>query len=567
MLPTRQHAASVVGHLHRQTTVSIVPEGGFGLGVRRLLQPTFAFAAPLLPQGLPGSASPRKYGRQEQRVSRPTAGQEPPPERAGAESDRRDAPRIKPYNRLLYAELCRPADAVIALLVFGTVFVLDNADAMPGGVNDFLLLRLSLGNLLTLVVFGYVWQLLFFLFGLYDSSEPRSLRTDAPSVAAACTLGALVGLIPVAWSESGAYNPHVVLIAWPLTVLATLGVRAVIRQLSQRALSQEVQRVVIVGTGPLATRLYDRVQNDPTSSYEVLGFVDTNEGQLPPAIQNRLLGSLDQLEPILMQTVVDEVLIALPIKSRYTQIQRALEECERAGVQSRYSPELFNSRVARLRLETPDGQPAIAMKVVNDGYGLVVKRAIDIVGATLGLIILSPLFAVIAIAIKVTSEGPVFFGQERYGWRKRRFTMHKFRTMVSGAEALQESLEDRNEAVGPVFKIADDPRVTPLGRFLRKSSLDELPQLWNVLRGEMSLVGPRPLPLRDVNKFEAAWLMRRFSVAPGITGLWQVSGRSDLPFHDWVRLDLEYIDRWSLALDLGILARTLPAVLRGTGAR
>jgi lipopolysaccharide/colanic/teichoic acid biosynthesis glycosyltransferase len=139
--------------------------------------------------------------------------------------------------------------------------------------------------------------------------------------------------------------------------------------------------------------------------------------------------------------------------------------------------------------------------------------------------------------------------------------------MVTDAEALQATLESRNEAQGPVFKLSDDPRVTPLGRILRKTSLDELPQLWNILRGEMSLIGPRPLPLRDVNRFSDAWLMRRFSVLPGLTGLWQVSGRSNLPFGEWMQLDLQYIDGWSLSLDLDILLRTIPAVLRGTGAK
>ena len=268
-----------------------------------------------------------------------------------------------------------------------------------------------------------------------------------------------------------------------------------------------------------------------------------------------------------MRTVVDEVVIALPIKSHYSEIQRTIEECERAGVQSRYSPDLFPARLARPRFETPDGQPAVAMKVVSDDYRLVVKRAIDIMGAVVGLVLLAPLFAIIAIAVKATSRGPMFFSQERYGWRKRRFKMHKFRTMVLDAEALQAELEARNEAVGPVFKIKNDPHMTPIGGFLRKSSLDELPQLWNVLRGEMSLVGPRPLPIRDVHKFEDSWLMRRFSVVPGMTGLWQVSGRSELTFEDWVQLDLRYIDHWSLRLDLSLLLRTFPAVLQARGAK
>jgi len=521
--------------------VSTIPSRGNSLAERTYLDPSYAPAAPDPPVELPRTG--------------------------GSSAAPRAEPRVLPYNRKLFVELCRPADAAVALFVFGSIYVVANADAMPNGLNEFLLLRLSLGNLLTLGLFAFAWQLLFLLFGLYESVEPRTLRTEAPSVAAACTLGALVSLLPVSWSESGAYSLRVVLIAWPLTLIATLYVRFWLRVVAERVQTSRATRVVIVGSGPLAVRLYDRMLGDPTLAYEVLGFVDTNVDIRPPEIRERLLGSLEQLESILMRTVVDEVVIALPIKSHYAEIQHTIEECERAGVQSRYSPDLFPSRLARPRLETPDGEPAIAMKVVSDDYRLVVKRAIDIMGAAFGLVLLSPVFAIIAIAVKATSRGPVFFGQERYGWRKRRFRMHKFRTMVSDAEALQAGLEARNEAVGPVFKIANDPRVTPIGAFLRKSSLDELPQLWNVLRGEMSLVGPRPLPIRDVHKFEDSWLMRRFSVVPGMTGLWQVSGRSELTFQDWVQLDLRYIDQWSLRLDFTLLLRTLPAVLLAKGAK
>jgi lipopolysaccharide/colanic/teichoic acid biosynthesis glycosyltransferase len=182
------------------------------------------------------------------------------------------------------------------------------------------------------------------------------------------------------------------------------------------------------------------------------------------------------------------------------------------------------------------------------------------------LILLSPVLLVAAVAIKLSSPGPVIFTQERYGLNRRRFRMYKLRTMVADAEALQAGLEDQNEASGPVFKIRADPRITPVGRILRRTSLDEVPQLLNVLRGEMSLVGPRPLPARDVDRFTEAALMRRFSIRPGVTCLWQICGRSDLTFDDWIRLDLKYIDEWSFGLDLQILVQTVPAVLRGTGA-
>jgi exopolysaccharide biosynthesis polyprenyl glycosylphosphotransferase len=204
--------------------------------------------------------------------------------------------------------------------------------------------------------------------------------------------------------------------------------------------------------------------------------------------------------------------------------------------------------------------------VAPDGYRLVVKRAIDIIGAIAGLVLFAPLMLIAAVAIKLTSPGPIVYPQNRCGLGRRPFRMYKFRSMYADAEKLQASLEVRNEASGPVFKIRNDPRITPLGRLLRKSSLDELPQLFNVLRGDMSLVGPRPLPWRDVERIIRPSDMRRFSMRPGLTCLWQVQGRNNIDFDRWVELDLEYIDNWSLASDGRILIKTIPAVLSGNGA-
>jgi exopolysaccharide biosynthesis polyprenyl glycosylphosphotransferase len=264
--------------------------------------------------------------------------------------------------------------------------------------------------------------------------------------------------------------------------------------------------------------------------------------------------------------VVDEVFIALPIKSCYNDIQTAIRVCEEVGVESKYLSDVFQVSLARPRYEQTQQFPMVTMKVVQDDYRLIVKRAIDIVGSLCGLIVLLPILVAAALAIKLTSQGPIFFTQERFGLNKRRFRMIKFRSMVTDAEALQASLEQMNEARGPVFKIKNDPRVTPVGRFIRKTSVDELPQLLNVLRGDMSLVGPRPLPKRDVALFSEAALMRRFSVKPGITGLWQISGRSNVGFDRWAELDLKYIDGWSLSSDLKILIKTIPAVLKCNGA-
>lgn len=194
------------------------------------------------------------------------------------------------------------------------------------------------------------------------------------------------------------------------------------------------------------------------------------------------------------------------------------------------------------------------------------KRTFDIIISICAVIALSPLFLILAIMVKATSRGPVFFTQERYGYHRHRFRIWKFRSMVVNAPQLIQQLETQNEADGPIFKIENDPRITPLGKYLRKLSLDELPQLFNVLMGDMSLVGPRPMTVRDVSLFSDAQLMRRFTVKPGITGLWQVSGRSSLSFEKWMMLDFRYIDEWSFGLDLKILARTVPVVLKRTGA-
>jgi exopolysaccharide biosynthesis polyprenyl glycosylphosphotransferase len=297
----------------------------------------------------------------------------------------------------------------------------------------------------------------------------------------------------------------------------------------------------------------------------VVGFVDTPASPAAGPIQRRLLGDLGQLESLLMHRAIDEVLIALPMKSCYSEIQEAIRVCQRVGVRSRYLADIFEY-TGNGHANASDSPTVIDIPIAADDYRLLIKRMIDVLGATAGLILLSPLLLAVAIAIKVTSRGPVLFAGERYGYNRRRFRMYKFRSMVHNAEELQHLYEDRNEVEGPIFKIREDPRITPLGRILRRTSIDELPQLYNVLIGDMSLVGPRPMATRDVQQFTEAALMRRFSVRPGITCLWQVSGRSNLGFDDWIALDLRYIDQWSLVLDLLILVRTVPAVLKGTGA-
>jgi exopolysaccharide biosynthesis polyprenyl glycosylphosphotransferase len=233
----------------------------------------------------------------------------------------------------------------------------------------------------------------------------------------------------------------------------------------------------------------------------------------------------------------------------------------------RFHADILSLKTARWRAETIDGDHYISTYTENaEGWAQVIKLALDVVAAALLLLLLLPLLLCVAVAVKLSSPGPVFFLQDRIGVNKRLFKIWKFRTMVADAEKLRIELVKQNEMGGPAFKIKNDPRITPLGKWLRRTSIDELPQLLNVLKGDMSLVGPRPLPVRDYEGFNKDWQRRRFSVKPGITCLWQVNGRSAISFDQWMLLDLQYLDEWSLWLDFKILAKTLPAVLKGAGA-
>jgi exopolysaccharide biosynthesis polyprenyl glycosylphosphotransferase len=276
---------------------------------------------------------------------------------------------------------------------------------------------------------------------------------------------------------------------------------------------------------------------------------------------------VDQLNSVIAHQAVDEVLVALPIDRYRPLVETIVRHCEEQGIVVRVRTEMFNLQVARSYVDNLEGVPVLTIQSgPADSWQLVMKRLIDVAGSAALLLALAPLFAVVTLLIRLDSPGPVFFAQERVGLNKRRFRMLKFRTMVPEADTQQHMLEHLNEAEGPVFKIKNDPRITRIGKFLRRFSIDELPQLVNVLKGDMSLVGPRPLPVRDVDRIDVQWHKRRFSIKPGITCLWQVNGRSNIGFNEWVRMDLDYIDKWSLGLDLVILMKTIPVVFRGPGA-
>jgi len=457
-------------------------------------------------------------------------------------------------------------DSLAAVTGIGVVWVGLNLASLHGGVDSFLSARITIKNVLLLIGVATAWPFVFHLFGLYEARLTRYFGAEARRLIAATTASSGLALVFPLTSSTGTVTvwqlPYFWLAQLTLVLLVGAGRRVV-----DHARHRHLRRALIVGSGHLARRAYSDLHGDRSYRYEVVGFVDDPSGGLAENHHShQMIATLPGLEQILMREVIDEVVIALPVKSCYQQIQDVINICERAGVKAKYGADMFESAVAFPRYDAQGDRAFVAMHVAPDGYRVVVKRVIDIIGAATGLILVAPLLLIVAAAIKLTSRGPIIYPQDRCGLTRRAFRMYKFRSMYADADKLQASLEDRNEAIGPVFKIRNDPRVTPLGRLLRKSSIDELPQLWNVLRGDMSLVGPRPLPWRDVQRITRPSDMRRFSMRPGITCLWQVQGRSNIGFERWVELDLEYIDSWSLALDARILARTIPAVLSGDGA-
>lgn len=411
------------------------------------------------------------------------------------------------------------------------------------------------------------WHVVLLARGMYASHRLEDGGRELLDIAGCvCIMVACTAVIAVFFAE-GFATPRFLTTLWAvllaLTTLERSLLRGFLRRLHTRG--RNIRNVLIVGAGDRALRLARTLRTRTDLGYRLVGCVD----DLRPLSESAIpwLGSLADLSKVLSQNIVDEVFIALPMRSGYEQIQEAVLRCEEQGALVTMPTDFFAARLARTRLGHISDQPVLYLSAVPENdWRIGVKRLIDFVGPLVLCIVLAPVLLAVAIAVRCTSKGPVIFKQTRVGLNKRPFTLYKFRTMVEDAEVRQAALEDQNEASGPVFKIRNDPRITSIGGFLRKTSLDELPQLFNVLKGDMSLVGPRPLPNRDVDGFREDWQRRRFSVLPGITCLWQLSGRSNISFEQWMEMDLQYIDQWSLLLDLGILLKTTRAVIKREGA-
>jgi exopolysaccharide biosynthesis polyprenyl glycosylphosphotransferase len=348
-------------------------------------------------------------------------------------------------------------------------------------------------------------------------------------------------------------------ILWPVVVLLRL---FVFRPLSVK--ERPADEVLILGVGPMGRLTGEELT--ARHRRKIVGYVKL-PGETPAEdLKAPVLGSVEELERIFCTVAVDAVYISGKITKHAPQMQAAIKLCERFGIP--FALPAYPFRLDRAR--------PTATSAVKDGYlhfvtfapkphQMATKRLLDITMSGLGLLVLSPLLVAVALAIKLTSRGPVFFRQQRIGMHGKPFGMLKFRSMVVNAEALKDSLASANEMSGPVFKMKNDPRVTRVGRFIRRYSIDELPQLFNVLRGEMSLVGPRPPVPKEVAKY-ASWQRRRLSVRPGLTCFWQVSGRNEISFEEWMYMDMKYIDNWSLKDDIMLILRTVPAVVSGHGA-
>jgi len=414
------------------------------------------------------------------------------------------------------------------------------------------------------IVGALTWVLVAHRLGIYASQRRRPI-VEMVSLLGAAALASTLAVSFTAFLTAAPVArrlPLVFGLSQGLTLmLLRLPVLAGLRALRRKG--KNYRDVLIVGTGARALRVRNSIRAHPEWGLRIAGFVDEQDYPVEPSLASERIQKLHEVPDLMRERVIDEVILACPL-SMLAGLGPLVQVCAEAGVPVTLLSDLFDGlptpRVGRL-----GSLSALSYAPVHHGrFEVAIKRLVDVVGASVALVGAAPILAGAAVLIRATSPGPVLFRQQRCGLNGRRFEFLKLRSMQADAHERRADLLEMNEMDGPVFKMTDDPRVTRVGRVLRKWSIDELPQLWNVLRGDMSLVGPRPPLPEEVGLYET-FERRRLSMRPGITCLWQVGGRNEIGFADWVKLDVGYIDGWSLLLDLQILLRTVPAVLRGTG--
>jgi len=425
------------------------------------------------------------------------------------------------------------------------------------------------GKYKALVLFYLVaWIGTLTIVGAYRDFRTKSFWNSVPHIVVAAVVSLMMVGTPIFALKLILTSRFFIVTLWGVALVLLLAERKLVNSFLDYIHTRGYNHVnlLIVGTGKRARDFIRTVKSHSNWGLSIVGLIDDDHGMFGKEIEGyRVLGRLQDIPFILHRKVIDRVIFVVP-RLWLNRIDDAIMACEREGIPTSISMDLYNLRIAKVRQTDFSGFPLLEFETFRARvWQLFLKRSIDIVLCLILLLLLSPLFLVIAVAIKLTSQGPIFFKQSRCGLNGRTFTLYKFRSMVAGAEMKRRELEKMNEMDGPVFKIKRDPRITAIGRVLRRSSLDELPQLFNVLAGDMSFVGPRP-PLAIEVELYKHWQRRRLSLKPGLTCIWQVSGRNKIGFEKWMEMDMEYIDNWSLWLDFKIMARTVVVVLFGLGA-
>ena len=416
-----------------------------------------------------------------------------------------------------------------------------------------------------------IWSVLLFSYHSYHSHRTVPLKKEVMTLMRVVVVGnvllaTLAYLLPLR-QLSRSWFILFGLLSATLVLLEKVLLRLLARYVRAKGLNYRT--VLIVGTGRRAIEVARMIQGHKYWGYKILGFVSDGHHLSNGWARYRVYGTVPDLRKILERGTfsepIDEVVFAVTRK-KLDEMKQIFLFCEELGIRTRVAMNFFQNRVARLEIEELEGIPFLTFTTTpSNETQLAFKRLLDICVSVILLVVSLPAILIAALAIKLSSPGSVLFKQERIGLNGRIFTLYKFRTMIEHAHDRREEVRHLNEMTGPVFKVKDDPRITAVGRILRKFSLDELPQLWNVLKGDMSLVGPRPPIPEEVGRYQR-WHRRRLSMKPGLTCLWQISGRNNIDFDRWMRLDLQYIDNWSPGLDLKILLRTIPAVITGRGA-
>ena len=468
---------------------------------------------------------------------------------------------LKDHHRFFFTLLIS-FDMILSLLVFVLLLMATSVSGLERPLEEIgpSVFSLSLVALL-------VWPVVFQHMEFYSSTRTTNVSSILSRLAIAAVVASTV-LAAVAFATSVPVKPSFPFVCGvaQFAVLAGSRIFIFLPLRAARRYGRNFRNVIIVGTGPRAAYVQQMISLQPEWGLRVIGFVDDCDSALDPSLFNAKLFKIEAMPDLLREQVVDRVIIAYP-RSMLSLLSPVVSVCSSAGIPFTMLADLFGDFLPPPKVTQFGALAALDFAPVHHSPVLLaIKRSLDVVGASLALVAAAPILALAALAIRCDDGQSIFFRQIRCGLNGRKFTMLKLRTMCVDAEARKADLADLNECEGPIFKLRKDPRITWVGGMLRKMSIDELPQLWNVLRGDMSLVGPRPPVPQEVVEYQT-FERRRLSMRPGITCIWQVSGRSKIGFDQWVRLDVKYIDSWSLGLDLWILLKTIPAVLKGDGAR